>query len=51
VQIAIGNSARTSQHGHCFLHSFRSIFPFPFLSGLASRCPITSTIGYSLIRR
>ena len=49
VQTAIGNSLLTSKHGHCFIHSFREITPSPFLSGLASRWPITSTIGYSSI--
>lgn len=52
VQYAIGNSARTSKHGHCFIHSFFEILPSPFLSVDASRWPITSLIvGYSSINR
>ena len=39
--LIVYNSFPTSKHGHTFTHSSGSITPFPFRSGLRSRCPQT----------
>lgn len=38
-------SLTASKQGHCFIHSHGSIVPFPFRSGLRSRCPQTVLSG------
>ena len=40
----------TSKHGHSFVHSIGSTSPFPFTSGLKSRCPTILASGYSIFR-
>ena len=39
------NSLDASKHGHCLIHSYGSISPFPFKSGERSRCPHTRQPG------
>ena len=38
-------SLTASKQGHCFIHSRGSMMPFPFRSGLRSRCPQTVLSG------